>query len=117
MNKQEIQETINELHRMKKRLLGTQGCSVTHQEANAYGAKCLRKAISALTQQLTNGWIPSPPPMGTECLVQTTNDEIIHAYYAGDCKYHFISYYDRIVLADIKYWQPVPRLYREEVTK
>ena len=58
MNKQEIQETINELHRMKKRLTGAQGCSVNHQEANAYSAKCLRLAISALEHQLTNGWIP-----------------------------------------------------------
>jgi transposase-like protein len=53
MNKQEIQEAINELHRMKKRMLGPHGCSVSHQEANAYSAKCLRIAISALTQQLS----------------------------------------------------------------
>lgn len=66
-----------------------------------------------LTQQLTNGWILSPPPTGTECLVQTVNDEIIHAYYAGDCKYHFVSYYDRVVQAKVKYWQPLPESYKE----
>lgn len=52
MNKQEIQETINELHRMKKRLSGAQGCSVHHEEANAYTARCLSIAISALEKQI-----------------------------------------------------------------
>ncbi len=58
MNKQEIQDAINELHRMKKGLTGAQGCSVSHEEANSYSAKCIRVAISALHQQLTGGWIP-----------------------------------------------------------
>jgi len=34
VNKQEIQETINELHRMKKRLTGAQGCSVEYKGGN-----------------------------------------------------------------------------------
>lgn len=60
MNKQDIQETINELHRMKKRLTGAQGCSVHHEEANAYSAKCLRLAISALEKQIPKKPIIKP---------------------------------------------------------
>jgi predicted RNA-binding Zn-ribbon protein involved in translation (DUF1610 family) len=37
---------------MKKRMTGAQGCSVIHQEANAYSAKCLRIAVSALEKQI-----------------------------------------------------------------
>ncbi|MDF2510448.1 MAG: hypothetical protein K0S04_314 [Herbinix sp.] len=48
----EIQDTINELHRMKKQLLGAQGCSVIHQEKNQYSAECLRKAIYAINKQV-----------------------------------------------------------------
>lgn len=70
-------------------------------------------AVVALQQQLTNGWIPSPPLVGTECLAQTENNEIIHVYYAGDCKYHFVSYYDREVQSQVKYWQPLPERYKE----
>lgn len=48
MNEQEV---INELHRMKKRLSGAQGCSIKTKEANQYSVGCLRMAISALGKQ------------------------------------------------------------------
>ena len=71
------------------------------------------KSILICEHTLTNGWIPEPPPTGTECLVQTKNNEIIHAYYAGDSKYHFVSCYDRVIQAKVKYWQPLPQQHEE----
>lgn len=64
MNEQEV---INELHRMKKRLSGAQGCSIKTQEANQYSVDCLRMAISALGKQTP--YIPKP-----------------YKQYAGTCK-------------------------------
>lgn len=94
MNKQEIQETINELHRMKKRLTGAQGCSVNHQEANAYSAKYLRLAISALEHQLTNGWIPVSerlPEPKEWCWVWFDYAEDGHSSGNGFCERMYLS--------------------------
>lgn len=51
MNKITTQDAINELLRMKKQLLGPQGCSVKSQEVNEYKAKCISMAINALCVQ------------------------------------------------------------------
>ncbi len=103
VNKQKIEKAINYIQNMDLSVF------VNKQEAS----DAVDLITSLLTQQLANGWIPSPPPTGTECLVQTVNDEIIHAYYAGDCKYHFVSYYDRVIQAKAKYWQTLPESYKE----
>jgi hypothetical protein len=48
-----IQEIINELHRMKKEYNAPQGCSVRIQERNGYRSKCLSIAIKALSEVQT----------------------------------------------------------------
>jgi hypothetical protein len=45
-----IQEIINELHRMKKEYNAPQGCCVRTQERNGYRSKCLSIAIKALSE-------------------------------------------------------------------
>lgn len=44
------QKEINELLRMKKQLLGPQGCSCQSQQRNEWKAHCLSTGIYALTQ-------------------------------------------------------------------
>lgn len=46
----EYQEEINELLRMKKQLLGPQGCSCQSQQRNEWKAHCLSAGIYALSQ-------------------------------------------------------------------
>ncbi len=48
-----IQEIINELHRMKKEYNAPQGCCVRTQERNGYRSKCLSIAIKALSEVQT----------------------------------------------------------------
>ena len=48
-----IQEIINELHRMKKEYNATQGCCMKTQERNGYRSKCLSIAIKALSEVQT----------------------------------------------------------------
>jgi len=45
-----IQEIINELHRMKKEYNAPQGCCVRTQDRNGYRSKCLSMAIKALSE-------------------------------------------------------------------
>ena len=104
MNKQEIEKAID-WFRIEK----------AWREESEQPTSYIDMAITALEHQLTNGWVVAPPPIGTECLAQTVNDEIIHAYYAGDRKYHFVSYYDRIVQSEVKHWQPLPEPWKETV--
>ena len=127
MNKQEIEKAIPVLEKYHDLLIEVYVDYSVYSKAENYNDKSLElasrantvknavgTAITCMEQQLNNGWIPAPPPTGTECLAQTTNDEIIHTYYAGDSKYHFVSYYDRIVKAEVKYWQPLPEPYKAE---
>lgn len=46
----EYQEEMNELLRMKKQLLGPQGCSCQSQQRNEWKAHCLSAGIYALSQ-------------------------------------------------------------------
>jgi len=46
----EYQEEMNELFRMKKQLLGPQGCSCQSQQRNEWKAHCLSAGIYALSQ-------------------------------------------------------------------
>ena len=46
----EYQEEMNELLRMKKQLLGAQGCSCQSQQKNDWRAHCLKVGIYALAQ-------------------------------------------------------------------
>ena len=71
----------------------------------------ISKTLTILKQYQTEDWVGGNPPTGTECLVQTVNDEIFHVYYAGDLKYHFIGQYKRTVIANIKFWRPLPKLH------
>lgn len=52
----EYQEEMNELLRMKKQLLGPQGCSCQTQQRNEWKVHCLSAGIYALSQLR-----PSPP--------------------------------------------------------
>ena len=122
MNKQEIQETINELHRMKKRLTGAQGCSVHHEEANAYSARCLSVAISVLIQHLNSGWIPCkdrlPKTGNTIVLTQDKYGHIALAIYKDE-KFYYLNqtnttFIKGSVINGAIAWMPLPEPYRGE---
>ena len=71
MNKQEIEKAIDIL----KSDIGVLESYLKNRPACEWDScfeneliKDLHTAISALQQQLNNGWIPAPPLTGTECL-------------------------------------------------
>ena len=119
MNKQEIQETINELHRMKKRLTGAQGCSVHHEEANAYSARCLSVAISVLIQHLNSGWIPVTERLPKEdgnYLVTMKHKEFNQTKVTSmdfNGEFLFNDYFEK-AWWEVTAWQPLPEPYKED---
>jgi hypothetical protein len=79
--------------------------------------KAVPMAREALEKQITGDWIPitkEPPKTGTECLVTNEAGEINHVYYAGDKKYHFTAYYNRIMQGKVIAWMPMMKSYKEK---
>ena len=116
MNKQ---EEIKEAIAILKKYVSDWNCASADEYplfTDKLGHAC-NFSVSALQQQLTNGWIPvseHEPETGSDMLVCTVNREVIHAYYSGDKKWHIANYYSKIIQADVIAWQPLPESYKGE---
>jgi len=105
MNKQEIQQAINHLTMLRRLDSG--------EKKSIYDT-----AISALTQQLTNGWIPVDSKLPEECrdkhgvlipylVCVSETERPFRAFYDGK------KWGDGMFELDVTAWQPLPEPYKE----
>jgi hypothetical protein len=118
MNKQEIENTILNLKSIYNVL---EDCGRNLREDK----KCLDMAISALTQQLNNGWIPfdSRLPSHEEyCkndgrfIVTDGNRRYQSVFNIYEKRFEKELYYSRFIVEDkcVIAWQPLPPEYRKD---
>lgn len=118
MNKQEIEKAIDDLDDLKN-------CeSISSGHFKEVHGKNLELAISALTQQLNNGWIPvfERLPKKTEfdwVLVQISETDLPHVAEHRDDGWHKDdeSYSRFEDWTEVIAWQPLPERYKEKLNE
>ena len=103
MNKQEIEKAIKILNHKNFGF------------SNIPEYEALNLAISALEQQLTNGWIPvsDKPPAKHEEVMACNKDGLITIGYIRKREGYYTCEHLPFVTEDIVAWQPLPEPYKE----